>query len=116
MGFYRELEPGAIKAFSNDTMKFRNIIGTLNEPIQMDKPAEADAEKKDCDCNKNNDFCAINFKCKTKDCEESSWGCGVLDLQSCDGLAPGKIKWKCAPERGAFLSRYHQVCACGVLH
>ncbi len=86
MAFYRELEPGAIKAFTNDTMKFRNIIGTLDEPIQMDKPAEADAEKKDCDCNKNNDFCAINFKCKTKDCEESSWGCGVLGLQSCDGL------------------------------
>ena len=83
MAFYRELEPGALKAFNNDSMKFFNIIGNLDKPVEM---SETDEEKKDCDCNKGTDLCAINFKCKTKDCEESSWGCGVLGLQSCDGL------------------------------
>ncbi len=83
------------KAFNGDSTAITNALSKISDE-QPDLPTiknEEDVEdkaakkpKKDCVCSTSSDYCAINHKCKIKNCKTSSWGCGTLGGYSCNGL------------------------------
>lgn len=89
--FLKEYMPTITKAFGEDNTMFADIVNKIHEEqADIEYPKErtdaSDDEEKDCECSTKSDWCAINFDCEAKDCDESWVGCGTMWAYSCDGL------------------------------
>lgn len=84
-------EPRLIYAIAASGLKLENKSGNvvaLSNPLKVNALQTLEVES-NCDCNIEDDFCYVNwgafFDCQSANCKESSYGCGWVWLQSCDG-------------------------------
>lgn len=77
-----------IYAIAADGHRLKNKEGDLEIKVVNRTSMTRTSREPDCHCSTSADFCS-NSRCISGDCNISSHGCGVVWVQTCDGLCNG---------------------------